>query len=199
MSGPVRIHLSGVGTGHRLRRRYLKAIRHAKERIHLAQGYFLPDAQLLRALAHAAHRGVRVNVLLAGRSDVKFTRIATHHLYRHLLAAGIRIHEWSRSVLHAKAAVVDGRKLLVGSFNLDPLSLLMLEALVEADDPRAARACEEWMVAHEARSRRIGPEDCRIAGLRGFLLSIAGFLLARAGRWLTFFAVPRLRSRGPDA
>jgi len=76
--GRVRIHLSGLGDGYRLRRRYLKAFRRARSRIDLAHGYFLPDPQVLRALARAARRGVRVTVLLAGRTDVPFTRTATH-------------------------------------------------------------------------------------------------------------------------
>ena len=45
----------------------------------------------------------------------------------------MEIYEWDRSVLHAKAAVVDDRRFLVGSFNLDPLSLSDLEALVELE------------------------------------------------------------------
>jgi cardiolipin synthase A/B len=192
-AGRVRIHLSGLGGGARLRRRYLKAIRHARERIDLAQGYFLPDAQVLRALARAARGGVRVTILLAGRTDVPFTRVATRYLYRQLLAAGVHIREWTKSVLHAKAAVVDGKKLLVGSFNLDPLSLFMMEALVEVDDRAAARAGEAWMRAHQAVSREIGPADCGPGGVRGWLLAIAGFVLVRAARWLTSSAMPHHR------
>lgn len=40
-----------------------------------------------------------------------------------LLAAGVEIWEWLGAMVHAKTAVVDGEISLVGSSNLDPLSL----------------------------------------------------------------------------
>ena len=94
-------------------------------------------------------------MLLAGRSDVPFARTATRSLYRRLLAAGVDIHEWSGSVLHAKVAAVDGQCLLVGSFNLDPFSLANLEALVEVTDPRTVGQGEAWIQDHFALSPSI--------------------------------------------
>ncbi len=85
----LRIYLSGLGGGWRLRRRYLKAFASARQRIHVAHGYFLPDRGVVRAITRAARRGVQVRLLLAGRSDVPFARAATRSLYRRLLAAGV--------------------------------------------------------------------------------------------------------------
>jgi cardiolipin synthase len=141
----LRIELCGLGGGWRLRRRYLVAFATAKQRIHIAHGYFLPDRGIVRAITSAARRGVEVRLLLAGRSDIPFARAATRSLYRQLLAAGVHIHEWTRSVLHAKVATIDGRRLLVGSFNLDPFSLANLETLVEVDDPRIVDEGEAWI------------------------------------------------------
>jgi cardiolipin synthase len=149
----LHIYLSGLGGGWRLRRRYLKAFARARLRIHVAHGYFMPDRGLVRAITAAARRGVQVRLLLAGRSDVPFARAATRSLYRRLLAAGVAIHEWNGSVLHAKVATIDGRRLLVGSFNLDPFSLVNLEALVEVDDTRVIDQGEAWIQDHFARSR----------------------------------------------
>lgn len=149
----LRIHLSGFGGGWRLRRRYLEAFRSARARIYVAHGYFLPDAAVVRTIIAAARRGVQVNLLLAGRSDVPFARAATRSLYHRLLAEGVRIHEWTDSVLHAKVATVDGRLLLVGSFNLDPFSLVNLESLVEVDDSAIVGQGEAWIADHFARSR----------------------------------------------
>ncbi len=147
------IHLCGLGGGGRLRRRYLKAFASAKTRIHVAHGYFLPDSGVVRAITAAARRGVEVRLLVAGRSDVPFARAASRSLYRRLLTAGVQIHEWNESVLHAKIATVDGRRLLVGSFNLDPFSLANLEALVVVDDPTVVQQGERWIEDHFARSR----------------------------------------------
>jgi cardiolipin synthase A/B len=93
----------------------------------------------------AARRGVEVRLVVAGASDVALLGPAMRRLYRKLLRAGVRISEWSRSVLHAKAAAVDGARLLVGSFNLEPLSLANLEALAEVEDHAAVAAGARWI------------------------------------------------------
>ena len=141
----LRIYLCGLGRGWRLRRLYLKAFASARQRIHLAHGYFLPDRGVVRAITAAARRGVQVRLLFAGRSDIPFIRAATRSLYRQLLAAGATIHEWNDSVLHAKVATIDGCYLLVGSFNLDPFSLSNLEVLVEVADTEVVSQGEAWI------------------------------------------------------
>ncbi len=174
----LHIHLCGLGGGWRLRRRYLEAFAGARERIHVAHGYFLPDRGIVRAITAAARRGVRVRLLLAGLSDVPFARAATRSLYRRLLSAGVHIHEWSGSVLHAKVATVDGRLLLVGSFNLDPFSLANLEALVEVDDERIIEQEEAWIQDHFARSRSMTSVEAG-SWLHTWLLDPFGRLVAR--------------------
>jgi cardiolipin synthase len=174
----LRIYVCGLGGGWRLRQRYLKAFASARQRIHVAHGYFLPDRGVVRAITAAAHRGVQVRLLLAGRSDVPFARAATRSLYRGLLAAGVCIHEWNSSVLHAKVATIDGRRLLVGSFNLDPFSLANLEALVEVADTQVVKQGEAWIQDHFARSRSITSVEA-ISRVQRWLLDPFGRLVAR--------------------
>lgn len=139
------IDVSGLGGGFRLRKRYIAAFRAARERIQLAHAYFLPDRSLVRCIVAAARRGVEVNLVLAGQSDVLLVRAATRSLYRRLLRAGVHIYEWSGSVLHAKVASVDGNKLLMGSFNLDPFSLVNREILVQVSDTAVVAQGEAWI------------------------------------------------------
>jgi len=148
----VRIWLSGLGGGRRLRARYLAAIEGARRRIDLAHGYFLPDPGVVRALIAAAARGVRVRLLLAGVTDVPLARLATRRLHHRLLTAGVAIHEWRASVLHAKLATIDDAVLLIGSFNLDPFSLVNREALVEIADPQAVAQAARWLDGHIAQA-----------------------------------------------
>jgi len=171
-------HLSGLGGGWRLRRRYLKAFATARQHIYIAHGYFLPDRGIIRSITAAAHRGVQVRLLLAGRSDVPFARAATRSLYRRLLKSGVEIHEWNDSVLHAKVATVDGRCLLVGSFNLDPLSLANLETLVEVTDTHLVKQAEAWIENHVARSHQITSVEASTWRQR-WLLDPLGRLVAR--------------------
>lgn len=200
--GSLRIHLCGLGGGWRLRRRYLKAFASARQRIHVAHGYFLPDRSIVRAITAAARRGVEVHLLLAGMSDVPFARAATRTLYSRLLSSGIRIHEWNGSVLHAKVATVDGRCLLVGSFNLDPFSLANLEALVEVSDAQVVGQGEAWIEDRFARSRAVTSVEAS-SPLRRWLLDPLGLLVARLteaiGRVMAKPTEPERRLPGADA
>ncbi|MCA9623666.1 MAG: cardiolipin synthase B [Myxococcales bacterium] len=190
----LRFHLCGLSGGWRMRRRYVTMFRKAKKSILVAHGYFLPDRSVLRAITRAARRGVRVDLLLAGRTDVPFARAATRSLYRRLLRAGVHIREWKGSVLHAKIAAIDGEWLLVGSFNLDPLSLANLEALVEVNDPALVACGEVWIREHLLQARSITTGDDAgdrggamgrfnpLGGVAARLAHLAGALLGWPGR-----------------
>lgn len=119
----------------RIERSYRKAIGAATTEIIIANAYFLPGRKLRKGLILAALRGVRVRLLLQGRYEYFMQYHATRPVYGALLAAGVEIHEYSVSFLHAKVAVIDGHWATVGSSNLDPLSLLLArEANVVVDD-----------------------------------------------------------------
>lgn len=195
VAGPVRLLLSGLGGGRRLRARYLTALEHARVKVVLAHAYFLPDRGFVRALERAARRGVEVHLLLAGRGDVPLARAATRRLYHTLLLAGVRIHEWTATPLHAKAAVVDEQRLLVGSFNLDPLSLVNLETLVEVEDPGVVAQASHWVERHMGGARAVGLEDCA-QGPRRWLLEVVGLAVARLSeRIATFIGSRHMRRR----
>lgn len=119
----------------RIERSYRKAIGTAVDEIIIANAYFVPGRKLRKGLILAAQRGVRVRLLLQGRYEYFMQYHAARPVYGALLAAGVEIHEYSVSFLHAKVAVIDGRWATVGSSNLDPLSLLLArEANVVVED-----------------------------------------------------------------
>lgn len=125
--------------GH-IERAYLRAVASARQEVVIANAYFLPGRRLRRALLMAAARGVRVRLLLQGRYEYFMQYHAARPVYQWLLQAGIEIHEYTESFLHAKVAVVDPEGphpwATVGSSNLDPLSLLLArEANVVVADP----------------------------------------------------------------
>ncbi len=120
---------------HDIEQAYLHAIANAANEIIIASAYFLPGGNFRRALSAAARRGVRVVLLLQGRVDHRLLYYASHALYGSLLDAGIEIHEYHKSYLHAKVAVIDRYWATVGSSNIDPFSLLLArEANVVVDD-----------------------------------------------------------------
>jgi len=183
-AGGVRIYLSGETGGRKLRKRYLKAFAAAKERILVAHAYFLPDLGLIRALRRAAKRGVAVKLLLSGRSDVPFAHAATMSLYRRLLAAGVQIVEWTTSILHAKATTIDRQRFLVGSFNLDPLSLSNLETLVEVEDALVVRDAEHWIESHIATGQHVTVESCARSAWQRWIGDRFGFVVAELAQLL---------------
>jgi cardiolipin synthase len=62
-------------------------------------------------------------MLLPGRNNHPLAGAASRHGYESLLQAGVEIWEWDGVMIHAKTAVMDGELALVGSSNLDPLSM----------------------------------------------------------------------------
>ncbi len=144
---------------HDIEEAYLAAIEAAREEIIIANAYFLPGRDFRHALISAAHRGVRVVLLLQGRVEYWFLHYASRALYRRFLDAGIEIHEYHRSFMHSKVAVIDGRWATVGSSNIDPMSLwLAREANIVVDDESFAlqlREDLELSIQHGARLFRL--------------------------------------------
>ena len=123
-----------------IERAYLEALARATTEVVIANAYFFPGKSFRNALADAAKRGVRVVLLLQGRVEYMLLHFASRALYRYFLDAGVEIHEYHRSFLHAKVAVIDERWATVGSSNIDPMSLLLArEANVMVEDAGFAR------------------------------------------------------------
>ena len=141
---------------HDIERAYLKAIAKARQEIIIANAYFLPGRRFRQALLMAAQRGVRVILLLQGRVEYRLQHFATQALYGELLNAGIEIHEYHVSFLHAKVAVVDGYWATVGSSNIDPFSLwLAREANLVVRDAGFAESLRTDLLRQIANSSRL--------------------------------------------
>jgi cardiolipin synthase len=148
--------LSGPGRGRNpIKAALLNDFKSARHSIRIASAYFLPPLKLRRALDAAARRGVRVQLLLAGQSDVPISQQATRSLYRRFLRAGIEVHEYQPQILHAKLVIADGA-VYAGSSNLDPRSLdFNYELLVRARQPQLTAAADALFDRWLADSRRI--------------------------------------------
>ena len=172
-----------------IERAYRKAIGEAKQEIIIANAYFLPGRKLRQGLIHAAQRGVKVRLLLQGRYEYFMPYHAVRPVYDVLLAAGVEIHEYEPSFLHAKVAVVDGRWATVGSSNIDPLSLLLArEANVMVDDAEFSlelRGHLERAMAQEGR--RVDPAVYARRPWQLRLLDRLAFSLMRLALFLTGF------------
>ncbi|MCL5061241.1 MAG: cardiolipin synthase ClsB [Candidatus Thermoplasmatota archaeon] len=174
-----------------IERVYLAALALAREEIILANAYFLPGHRFRKLLKKAAARGVRVHLLVQGHTDHPFFQAAGRALYRDLLAAGVKIHEYRVSELHAKVAVVDGHWATVGSSNIDPFSLLLArEANIVVVDTAFARDLRQRLHQALGQSAALDPADWQRRPWPQRMLSWLAYGgvrmmvgLAGAGRW----------------
>lgn len=103
-----------------IRRGYLRAIHNAKHQITIANSYFLPCSSIRRELYRAADRGVDVRVVVPGeKTDLQSVRFATHAMYERMLSKGIKLYEYTPSMLHCKLCIIDGEVSTIGTYNLD--------------------------------------------------------------------------------
>ncbi|MDF1562675.1 MAG: phospholipase D-like domain-containing protein [Deltaproteobacteria bacterium] len=184
---PAGLHARIVENRQRARRSlvrgsYFDALYHARRRVWITNSYFAPDRRFLRAMLRAASRGVDVRVILAGQSDVPPVTWAGEHLYDRLLRGGVRIFRWTRTVLHAKTALVDERWCTIGTYNLDQRSY---RYNLEVN----ATLLGEEVVGLLARAFRLDTAVCEEVELehwrkRGLWRRLRAFIAYRLRRWL---------------
>jgi len=122
--------------------------------VRIVVAYFLPPWRLRRELERVARRGSRVQLILAGKSDVALSQLAARSLYQRLLKAGVEIYEYQPQVLHAKLFIVGGA-VYAGSANLDFRSLKLNYELMtrfeKAEVTAEAGKMFESMLGHSKR------------------------------------------------
>ncbi len=99
---------------------YLLSIAAARQRILIANSYFVPDDLCVAALVEAQRKGVRVEVIVPGKHiDTHVTRRAGRSRWGKLLASGVAIYEYQPTMFHCKVMVVDDCWTTLGSTNFD--------------------------------------------------------------------------------
>lgn len=120
---PVQIIPSGPDSPWEIIHRfYLTIIENARHRVWLTTPYFVPTEPTLYALTNAALRGVDVRLLVPKNSDSKLVTYAARSYFGELKAAGAKIWEYDRRMLHSKTIVVDHSYSLIGTANFDTRS-----------------------------------------------------------------------------
>jgi cardiolipin synthase len=103
---------------------YYVAIQSAEKSIYIQNAYFVPDKQVREALVAAVKRGVDVQVMVPGKHiDIPLIRSASRGHYGELLEGGVKIFEYTPTMLHNKVVVVDGIFSTLGSINFDARSM----------------------------------------------------------------------------
>ena len=76
----------------------------------------------MRALIKAASRGVKIQLILAGVSDVRLAKLSERYIYSRLFKRNIAIYEYQKKVLHGKVSVCDNQWVMLGSYNINNIS-----------------------------------------------------------------------------
>jgi cardiolipin synthase len=181
--------LSGPGRGRSPIKTALRRDLAEARDVRIIMAYFLPTWRMRRSLVQIARTGGKVELILAGKSDVMLSQLAGQSLYRRFLKAGARIYEYQPQVLHAKLLIIDGI-VYAGSANLDQRSLnINYELMIRLhDDAIAAQALEIFQNTLK-HCREITREDWRKGRTwwRRLKQHLAYLLLVRIdphiGRW----------------
>lgn len=133
----------------------------AQRRLRIATAYFVPDADLVELLADKARSGVDVDLLLPGpHHDHRMVKLAGQKKMRALLAAGVKIHRFQPSMMHAKIILVDDQLAMIGSANLNYRSLRKDDEIVlTVSDRQLVSELDHDFDQDLSRSKRLTEEQ----------------------------------------
>jgi cardiolipin synthase A/B len=129
----------------------------AQRRVWISNAYFVPTRGVVELLCDKARAGMDVRILVPGKKSDSKTSFGLQHLeFGSMKKCGVRLWEYLPSMMHAKTMLVDDELVLVGSINLDPLSLNKLEeAAFVTFDAELAAELERSFAADCSQSREL--------------------------------------------
>jgi cardiolipin synthase len=143
-----------VKSKNQISRSYVDMLKKATSNVIIMSGYFLPGTLIRHHLSRAAKRKIEIKVIVAEKSDVKLAKHAERYMYRWLLKRNIKLYEYTRSVLHGKMAMRDGKWVTIGSYNVNDISAYAsVELNIDVNDAEFAS-----QVQHQLES--IMEKDC---------------------------------------
>jgi cardiolipin synthase len=139
------------------RQKYIEALTRARERVILFSPYYIPDKEFLKALWNARKRGVRVDLLIPFRTDLRIVTYAAYFFFELMQKFGVKIF-LVKQMMHGKGVVVDDDWAMIGSSNLEHTSFYdSYEANVKIKDrvfvKRVKDTLQEWMDAAKELNR----------------------------------------------
>ena len=104
---------------------YLDILANATDYVYIMTPYLILDHEMENALAHAAKSGIDVRIILPHIPDKKIAFYIARTYYPKLLAAGVKIYEYTPGFIHSKTFLCDDKIATVGTINLDFRSLYL--------------------------------------------------------------------------
>lgn len=101
---------------------YLEMLTGSKSHVSILCSYFLPGSIMKKSILRAVARGVKIKVIMAGKSDLLVAKNAEKFMYDWLLRNNVEIYEYQDNILHGKIAVCDSAWMTIGSYNVNDIS-----------------------------------------------------------------------------
>lgn len=163
---------AALETNHRM---LMGAFSVAHRSIRIMSPYFLPDRELISALATAGRRGVEIDIVVPAKNNLLLVERAMTAQFEQILKSYCRIWRATGPFDHSKLMAVDGVWAFVGSSNLDPRSLrLNFEIDIELLDRDFATGIDARIDAAIAMAEPVTLDGLRA---RPFVLRLADRLL----------------------
>ena len=106
-----------------MRRTLAKAIESAENKVQIINPYFTPTRIIKQAIKNALGKGVKVEIMIPGKSDIPFSPDASMYIANSLRKKGADIYIFNGGFHHSKIMMIDSLYCSVGSANLNSRSL----------------------------------------------------------------------------
>ena len=155
-----------MGNGPRVADRLDPILEGARSSIVIESPYVVPSRPLLQLLERKLAGGVRVQIVTNSlRACDGVLPYAGYLKYRRrLVLRGVDMREYKGpDTLHAKTMVIDGRTVLIGSYNLDPRSQnLNAETMCGVDSEEVAADALASIAGHVQNSWKVAAREHRM-------------------------------------
>ena len=123
---------------------YLYLLKSAEKEVIILCSYFIPGRAIRRQLMRTAKKGIKIKVVMAGKSDVPVAKYAERWLYDWLLRNNIELFEYQTNILHGKLAIADDKLVTIGSYNINDISTYAsIEMNIDIKNDAFARKVKE--------------------------------------------------------
>lgn len=157
---------------------YIEMMMQADAHITILCSYFLPGNIMRKNIKRAVRRGVKIQVIMAGKSDLVVAKNAERYMYDWLLRNNIAIYEYQNNILHGKIAVCDSKWMTIGSYNVNDISAYAsIELNLDVRNPSFAKQVEQTL-------QEIITNDCKLVTRESHLK--AKNMVKQFFRWISY-------------
>lgn len=108
-----------------LEEQYRDLIKKTEKSLMIGTPYFIPSKKIIRELALAVKRGVKLTIVVPYITDHVLVQEASFRYLRRLLKLGAAVYQYRNGFYHAKSIVIDEKICDIGTANFDQRSFFL--------------------------------------------------------------------------